>query len=49
MIKVHCKLLHPHSQGSVERANADIKDMLRFWIKDNNSKNLALGFKFVQL
>lgn len=37
------------SQGSVERANAYVKDMLRLWMRENKSTNLALGMKFVQL
>ncbi|XP_068224797.1 KRAB-A domain-containing protein 2-like [Palaemon carinicauda] len=33
---VHGKPRHPQSQGSVERANGDIKDMLVAWMADNN-------------
>ena len=35
---VHGKPRHPQSQGSVERANGDIKDMLVAWLSDNNSR-----------
>ncbi|XP_064098547.1 KRAB-A domain-containing protein 2-like [Macrobrachium nipponense] len=37
LIMVHGKLRHPQSQGSVERANADIKDMLTAWLADNET------------
>ncbi|CAF1016668.1 unnamed protein product [Brachionus calyciflorus] len=49
MTIVHGKPRHPQSQGSVERANADVKDMLRLWMRENQSTNWALGLKFVQL
>ena len=45
---VHGKPRHPQSQGSVERANFDIKDMLIAWLGDNDSANWTLGLKFVQ-
>ncbi|XP_068234281.1 KRAB-A domain-containing protein 2-like [Palaemon carinicauda] len=45
---VHGKSRHPQSQGSVERANGDIKDMLVAWMADNNSTDWATGIKFVQ-
>ena len=38
---VHGKPRHPQSQGSVERGNADIKDMLIIWMRENNNKVLA--------
>jgi hypothetical protein len=34
---VHGKPRHPQSQGSVERGNADIKDMLIIWMREINS------------
>ncbi|CAF0762947.1 unnamed protein product [Brachionus calyciflorus] len=40
---------HPQSQGSVERANADIKKMLATWMRGNKSLRWSLGIKFVQL
>lgn len=48
-----CKIIngrprHPQSQGSVERANQDVENMLRAWLKDNNSTNWSLGCFFVQ-
>ncbi|CAC5421894.1 SCAN domain-containing protein 3,KRAB-A domain-containing protein 2 [Mytilus coruscus] len=45
---VHGKPRHPQSQGSVERGNADIKDMLVIWMRENNSKKWNIGLKFVQ-
>ena len=49
MAIVHGKPRHPQSQGSVERANGDVHTMLSLWMTDNNSKNWALGLKFVQM
>ncbi|CAF0967028.1 unnamed protein product [Brachionus calyciflorus] len=49
MVIVHGKPRHPQSQGSIERANADVKNMLCMWMKDNYSKNWSLGLKFVQM
>ncbi|CAF1019989.1 unnamed protein product [Brachionus calyciflorus] len=46
---VHGRPRHPQSQGSVERANADVKNMLRAWMRDNNSTRWSLGLKFVQM
>ena len=37
LVMVHGKPRHPQSQGSVERANADIKDMLTAWLADNET------------
>ncbi|XP_076030430.1 uncharacterized protein LOC143018733 [Oratosquilla oratoria] len=37
------------SQGSVERANCDIKDMLVAWLGDNQTTDWTVGLKFVQL
>ena len=45
---VHGKPRHPQSQGSVERANSDIKDMLCAWLSDNRTQDWAIGLKFVQ-
>ena len=44
---VHGKPRHPQSQGSVERANGDIKDMLAAWLSDNNTQDWSLGLRFV--
>ena len=45
---IHGKPRHPQSQGSVERANGDIKDMLSAWLGDNNTRDWTVGIKFVQ-
>ena len=45
---VHGKPRHPQSQGSVERANGDIKDMLTAWLEDNQTADWSMGIKFVQ-
>ena len=45
---VHGKPRHPQSQGSVERANGDIKDMLVAWLADNKTQGWTVGIKFVQ-
>ena len=45
---VHGKPRHPQSQGSVERANGDIKDMLVAWMSENNTQDWTIGIKFVQ-
>ena len=45
---VHGKPRHPQSQGSVERGNADIKDMLIIWMRENNSTSWKVGLKCVQ-
>ena len=45
---VHGKPRHPQSQGSVERANGDIKDMLAAWMSENNTQDWTIGIKFVQ-
>ncbi|XP_063593853.1 KRAB-A domain-containing protein 2-like [Penaeus indicus] len=45
---VHGKPRHPQSQGSVERANGDIKDMLLTWFAGNHSQDWSVGMKFVQ-
>ena len=48
LIMVHGKPRHPQSQGSVERANGDIKDILVAWMSDNNTQDWTVGLKFVQ-
>ncbi|XP_068206187.1 uncharacterized protein [Palaemon carinicauda] len=45
---VHGKPRHPQSQGSVERTNCDIKDMLVAWLSDNNTTDRTVGLKSVQ-
>ena len=48
LVIVHGKPRHPQSQGSVERSNGDIHDMLVSWMRDNNTTNWSTGIKFVQ-
>ncbi|XP_047505092.1 KRAB-A domain-containing protein 2-like [Pieris napi] len=46
---VHGKPRHSQSQGSVERANQDVQNMLMTWMNDENCKRWSEGLKFVQL
>lgn len=46
---VHGKPRHPQSQGSVERANQDVKNMRILWMADNNYKNWSFVLKFEQM
>ena len=46
---VHGSPRHPQSQGSVERSNADVKQMLTAWAIDNDTTKWAEGLRFVQL
>ncbi|CAF0900380.1 unnamed protein product [Brachionus calyciflorus] len=46
---VHGRARHPQSQGSVERANADIKKKLEIWMIENKSTKWSVGINFVQL
>ena len=48
-----CKIVrgkprHSQSQGSVERANQDVENILACWLKDNNTKKWAEGLHHVQ-
>eukprot|EP00102_Acyrthosiphon_pisum_P023276 XP_016660486.1 PREDICTED: Ig-like and fibronectin type-III domain-containing protein 2 [Acyrthosiphon pisum] len=45
---VHGRPRHPQSQGSIERSNQDIENMLRAWMKDNKTKKWSIGLQFVQ-
>ena len=45
---VHGRLRHPQSQGSVERANADIKSMIISWTHENNNTHWSEGLRFIQ-
>ncbi|XP_023210347.1 KRAB-A domain-containing protein 2-like [Centruroides sculpturatus] len=45
---VHGKPRHSQSQGSVERANQDIENMLCTWMQDNKSDRWSEGLRFVQ-
>lgn len=40
---IHSQARHPLSQGSIERANADIKHMLMAWVRENQSTNWSYG------
>lgn len=46
---VHGRPRHPQSQGSVERSNHDIKQMLIAWTTDNSCSKWAEGLRFVML
>ena len=48
LLIVHGKPRHPQSQGSVERLNCDVKDMLIAWLGDNNTADWPAGLRFVQ-
>ena len=39
---------HPQSQGSIERSNQVIENMLTAWCSDNKTKKWASGLMFVQ-
>ncbi|CAF5104126.1 unnamed protein product [Rotaria magnacalcarata] len=45
---VHGRARHPQSQGSVERCNQDIKQLIGTWIRENQSKKWSHGLRFVQ-
>jgi len=45
---VHGRPRHPQSQGSVERANVDVKEMLATWLSENNSTQWSEGLRFIQ-
>ena len=45
---VHGKPRHSQSQGSVERANQDIENMLACWMGDNNTDKWSDGLKVIQ-
>ncbi|GBM84205.1 KRAB-A domain-containing protein 2 [Araneus ventricosus] len=44
---VHRKPRYSQSQGSVERANQDIENMLNTWMWDNKSDQWSEGLRFV--
>lgn len=45
---VHGKPRHSQSQGSVERANRDVQEMLTAWMGDNNSSDWLSALRFIQ-
>jgi hypothetical protein len=44
---VHGSARHPQSQGSVERANADVESMIMQWMDDHNTTNWTWGIQFI--
>ena len=46
---VHRKPRHSQSQGSVERANRDIEDMLMTWLQSNSATHWGNGLRFIQV
>jgi hypothetical protein len=46
LVIVHGRPRHPQSQGSVERANADIKEMIISWMNDNVTTQWSKGLRF---
>jgi hypothetical protein len=49
MAMIHGRARHPQSQGSIERANADIKRMIATWLRENQSLKWTVACKLVQL
>ncbi len=54
MVKIwkECKIVngsprHPQSQGSVERANADVQSMVIKWIVGEDNTNWVWGIQFI--
>ena len=45
---VHAKARHSQSQGSVERVNQDIENMLATWMTDNDTNQWNGGTRFVK-
>ncbi|GFV77477.1 KRAB-A domain-containing protein 2 [Trichonephila clavipes] len=45
---VYGKLRHSQTQGSVERANRDIRNMLTEWMNDNDTNKWSESLPFVQ-
>jgi hypothetical protein len=39
---------HSESQGSVERANQDVENMLATWMETNNTTKWSEGLRFVR-
>ena len=46
---VHGKPRHSQSEGSVERANRDIEDMLVTWLQSNSTTHWGDGLRFIQI
>ena len=49
LLIVNGRARNPQSQGSVERSNGCVMDMLKCWMLDNNTLQWSLGLKFVQM
>lgn len=45
---VHGRCRHRKIQGSVEKSNQNVEQMLRIWMEENKSSNWSLGCYFVQ-
>ena len=45
---VHGKPRHSQSQGSVERANQDVENILACWLRENDTLKWGDGLRFVQ-
>ena len=45
---VHGKPRHSQSQGSVERANRDVQEMLAAWMGDNKCSDWPSALRFIQ-
>ncbi|KAL4112535.1 hypothetical protein QTP88_016300 [Uroleucon formosanum] len=45
---VHGKPRHSQSQGSIERADRDVQEMLAAWMGDNNSSDWPSALRFIQ-
>jgi hypothetical protein len=48
LVIVHGRPRHPQSQGTVEGANADIKEMIISWMNDNDTTQWSEGLRVVQ-
>ncbi|XP_060854887.1 KRAB-A domain-containing protein 2-like [Metopolophium dirhodum] len=46
---VHGKPRHSQSQGSVERANQDVENMLTTWMQTEKNSHWSQGLRFIQL
>lgn len=47
LVIVHGKTRYTKSQGSVERANGDLEDMMRAWLNDHSTTEWSLVLKLV--
>ena len=45
---MHGKLRHSESQGSVERSNQDVQNILVTWMSDSNTEAWSEGLRFIQ-